>query len=156
MVAVQATSKKAISKMRMPVGAACLITARTYVRHISDATSLKRRRSQTTPTVSTTDAPIQKCPEVIPWLPGLNVGRANGAGSAPAPGLSMTTPSSGADAQAESTHAITKASIPHHAACLFTKPNLLIAEVDATSGARGLTLKKGVTKKFCAEREARV
>src|ERR1700747_1684692 len=96
---------------------------------------------------------IQKCPELIPSLPGLNVGRAKGAGSAPAPGLSMTTPSCGDEAQAENSHAITKASIPHHAARLFTKPNLLITEVDATSGTQDLTLKKGAMKKFCAETE---
>ena len=34
---VQAASKNAISKTRTPVNAACLITARTYVRDISDA-----------------------------------------------------------------------------------------------------------------------
>jgi hypothetical protein len=45
----------------------------------------------------------------------------------------MTTPSSGAEAQAESSHVITETIIPHHAARLFTKPNLLITEVDATS-----------------------
>jgi hypothetical protein len=83
------------------------------------------------------DALIQKWPELIPSLPGLNVGRWNGAGSPPAPGLSMTTPSSGAEAQAESTHAITETIIPIHAARLFTKPNLLMTEVDATAELEG-------------------
>jgi len=78
----------------------------------------------------------------MPSSPGLNVGRWNGIGSPPAPGLSVTTPSSGDDAQAESSHAITKASIPHHAERLFTKPNLLMAERDATRGIRRLMLKE--------------
>jgi hypothetical protein len=53
----------------------------------------------------------------------------------------VTTPSSGDDAQAESSHAITKTNIPHHAERLFTKPNLLMKEPDATSGIRRLMLK---------------
>jgi hypothetical protein len=55
---------------------------------------------------------------------------------------SVTTPSSGEEAQAESSHAITKASIAQDAARLFTKPNLLMAEPDATGGIRGLMLKE--------------
>jgi hypothetical protein len=44
------------------------------------------------------------------------------------------TPSCGPEAQAESSHAIANASNPHHEACLFTKANLLIEELDATNG----------------------
>jgi hypothetical protein len=55
---------------------------------------------------------------------------------------SVTTPSWDDEAQAGSSHAITTASIPHHAACLFTKPNVLIERPDATSGIRGLMLKE--------------
>jgi hypothetical protein len=69
---------------------------------------------------------------------------------------SLTTPSSGEEAQAESSHAINNTRIPHHAEPLFTKPNLLIAERDATSGIGELMLNKGDAKRFCAEREARV
>ena len=118
----------------MLVSTACLITARTYVRHICDATGRKTRRPQTAPIVSTIDAPIQKCPELIPSLPGLNVGRAKGAGSAPAPGLSMTTPSSGDEAQAESRNITSKASTPDKPACFFTEAKVAIALSDATPG----------------------
>jgi len=55
---------------------------------------------------------------------------------------SVTTPSWRDEAQAESSHPITKASIPHHAERLFTKPNLLITGPDATSVIRGLMLKE--------------
>jgi hypothetical protein len=55
---------------------------------------------------------------------------------------SVTTPSCGDEAQAESSHAIATPSIPHHTACLFTTPNVLIEEPDATSGIRGLMLKE--------------
>jgi len=75
---VQAASKNAISKTRTPVGATCLITNRTYVQGVSDATSRKRLRSQTAATVSTMDGPIQKpeCAELIPVSPpGANDGR---------------------------------------------------------------------------------
>jgi hypothetical protein len=108
-------------------------------------------------------APIQKPPEwleVIPSPPGAYDGRLKWAavdvigGSKGAD--SVTTPSWDDEAQAESSHAITKARIPHDAAPLFTKPNLLIAEPAATSEIRGLIQKKGATKRFCAEREARV
>jgi hypothetical protein len=58
------------------------------------------------------------------------------------PVCSVTTPSWGDEAQAESSHPITKASIPHHAACLFTKANLLIEEPDATSGIGGFMLEE--------------
>jgi hypothetical protein len=54
---------------------------------------------------------------------------------------SFTTPSWGDEAHAESSHAITKANIPHHAERLFTMPNLLIAELDATGGPRGSIMK---------------
>ena len=136
------------------------------MRGLSDATSGKRRQSQTAAEVSTMVTPIQKPPEppewaeLIPSPPGEYEGRSKWAevdvmgGSKGAD--SVTTPSWDDEAQAESSHAITKAKIPHHAAPLFTKPNLLITEVDATSGTRGLMPKKAATKKFCAEREARV
>jgi hypothetical protein len=104
-------------------------------------------------------APIQKCPELIPASPpGAYDGREKWAevdvifGS---DASSVTTPSWGDEAQAESSHVSTKRSIPHHAERLFTKPNLLIARPAATSEIRGL-MPKGATKKFCAEREARV
>jgi hypothetical protein len=97
-------------------------------------------RSQTAATVSTTGSPVQK-PE---WLelvpasaPGAYDGRAKWAevdvigGSNGAD--SFTTPSWRDEAQAESSHAVTKARIPHDAAPLFTKPNLLIAGPAATS-----------------------
>src|SRR4029453_3893986 len=64
------------------------------------------------------------------------------------PVCSVTTPSWDDEAQAESSHPITKASIPHHAACLFTKPNLLIIGPDATRGTRVFTPKKGARKNF--------
>jgi hypothetical protein len=63
---------------------------------------------------------------------------------------SLTTPSWG-DAQAESSHAITKASIPHDAERLFTKPNLLIEEPDATSGIRRLMSKEMPQEKILRE-----
>ena len=66
---VQATSKKAISKTRTPVGAGCLITDQTYVRDISDATSCNSRRSQSASTVSTIGVTTQKCPELTPASP---------------------------------------------------------------------------------------
>jgi hypothetical protein len=55
---------------------------------------------------------------------------------------SVTTPSWGDEAQAESSHAITKGSIPHHAERLFTKPNLPMAEPHATGGIRALMLEE--------------
>ena len=64
------------------------------------------------------------------WAAVLVIGGSVGADS-------VTTPSWGDEAQEESNHAITKASIPHHAARLFTKPNLLITELDATSEREG-------------------
>jgi len=86
--------------------------------------------------------PIQKLPEwpeLIPSPPGAYDGREKWAavdvigGSVGAD--SVTTPSWD-DAQPESSHAITKANIPHHAVSLFTKPNLRITEPDATVGTR--------------------
>jgi hypothetical protein len=76
---------------------------------------------------------------------GAYEGRAKWAVAAVIPGSldrSVTTPSSGEEAQAESIHATSKASIPHHAACFFTKPNLQIEELDATSGIRALMVKE--------------
>ena len=94
------------------------------------------------------NAPIQKLPpewpEVVPSVPGAYDGRLKWAAVDVIPGsdaFSVTTPSWGDEAQAESSHAIANASIPRHAARLFTKPNLLITEADATGGARGLMLK---------------
>ena len=145
---VQAPSKNAISKNRTPVSAAFLITKpKLCARHLQCKPSYERRRSQIVLTVSTMGAPIQK-PEWAELIaespPGANDGRPKCAAvdvwcSAVS---SLTTPSSGEEAQAERSHAITKASIPHQAACLFTKPNLLIAERDATSGLRALMLKQ--------------
>ena len=116
---------------------------------ISDATSRKRRQSQTVPTISTMDVPIQNPPEwaeLVPSLPGENDGRPKWAAvdviGASVGAFSVTTPSWGDAAQAESSHASTKTSIPHHAERLFTKPNLLIAEPAATSEIRGLMLKE--------------
>ena len=89
------------------------------------------------------DGPIQKpeCPELIPVSPpGAYDGREKWAEVLVILGsdaFSVTVPSWGDEAQAESSHAITKASIPQSAAPLFTKPNLLIAEPAATSEIRG-------------------
>jgi hypothetical protein len=93
-------------------------------------------------------APIQKPPEwleVIPSPPGAYDGREKWAEVDVIPGsdaFSVTSPSWGDEAQAESSHASTKTSIPHHAERLFTKPNLLIAEPAATSEIRGLMPKE--------------
>ena len=87
-----------------------------------------------------------ECPELIAVSPpGAYDGREKWAAVDVIPGsdaFSVTTPSWGDEAQAESSHASTKTSIPHHAERLFTKPNLLIAEPDATSGIRGLMPKE--------------
>lgn len=110
-------------------------------------TSWKSRRSQSASTVSTIGVTTQKCPELTPASPpGAYDGRAKWAevdvigGSKGAD--SFTTPCSGDEAQAESSHTITKPSIPHLTERLFTKPNLLITEPDATSGTRGLMPKE--------------
>ena len=152
-----------MSKTRMPVSASCLITDRTYVLGISDATSRKRRQSQTAPAISTMDVPIQNPPEwaeLVPSLPGENDGRPKWAAvdviGASVGADSVTVPSWGDEAQAESSHATTRANIPNNADRFLTKPNLAMAELHATSGIRGLMRKEGATKKFCAEREARV
>jgi hypothetical protein len=63
---------------------------------------------------------------------------------------SLTTPSWG-DAQAKSSDAITKASIPYDAERLFTKPNLPIADPDATSAIRRLMLKEMPQEKILRE-----
>ena len=108
------------------------------------------------------DAPIQnpECPELIAVSPpGAYDGREKCAAVDVIPGslaFSVTTPSWGDEAQAESSNAITKARLPHDAATVFTKLNLLIEGPAATSEIRGLMPKERATKKFCAEREARV
>jgi hypothetical protein len=85
---------------------------------------------------------LQKWPELIPASPpGAYDGRAKWAevdvlGRSPAG--SVTTPSCGDDAHAESSHAITKASIPHNAAHLFTARSLLSTGTNATGGTRRL------------------
>jgi hypothetical protein len=116
---------------------------------------------QSAPTVAIIDVPIQKCPELLPLSPfGAYDGFGKCASTAVMGGSngarSVTTPSCGPEAQLESSHARIKANIPHHPACLFTKANLLIEELDATNGFPTLMLKETATKKFCAEREARV
>src|SRR5206468_10457416 len=91
------------------------------------------------------------CAELVPSLPGAYDGRGKWASTAVIPGSfadSVTTPSSVDEAQAESRHAIAKASIPRHAARLFTKPNLLITEPDATTGTRRLMPKEGRHEKI--------
>jgi hypothetical protein len=156
-VDVQATSKNPISKTRTPVVATCLITDRKGMCGASLMQPAARDGGHRA--VSTMGGPIQKCPELIPASPP---GAYDGRGKWAAVDVvccsvdSVTTPSWGDEAQAESSHAITKTSIPHHAASLFTKPNLRITEPDATTGTRGLMPKERATKKFCAEREARV
>ena len=100
------------------------------------------------------DAPIQnpECPELIAVSPpGAYDGREKWAEVDVIPGwdaFSVTTPSWGDEAQAESSHAITKARIPHDAAPLFTKPNLLIAGPAATGEIRGLTPKESHHEKI--------
>src|SRR5882724_12645331 len=94
------------------------------------------------------DGPIQKpeCPELIPVSPpGAYDGREKWAEVLVILGsdaFSVTTPSWGDEAQAESSHAITKARIPHDVAPLFTKPNLLIAGPAATNEIRRLMPKE--------------
>jgi len=95
-------------------------------------------RSQT---ASAIGVPIQKCPELDPPSPfGAYEGFGKWASIAVIFGSvfrSVTTPSWDSEAQAQSSHAIIKASIPPHAACLFTTRNLLIDDFDATSGIEG-------------------
>ena len=100
-------------------------------------------RSQT---VSAIGVPIQKCPELLPPSP---LGAYDGFGKCASTAVifgsvfrSVTTPSWDSEAQAQSNHAIIKASIPQHAACLFTTRNLLIDDLDATSGFPALMLKE--------------
>ncbi len=88
----------------------------------------------------TIGAPIQnplEWPELVPSPPGAYDGRPKWAAAdvigASVGAYSVTTPSWRDEAQAESSHAITKASIPNHAAPLFTKPNLPITERDANN-----------------------
>jgi hypothetical protein len=118
---------------------------------------------RTAPTVSRMGAPIQnpECPELIGVSPpGAYDGREKWAaadvfGGSEGPD-SVMTPSWGDEAQAESSHAITKASIPHSAALLFTKPNLLIAELDATSGIERCCQKKDLQKILRRNRSSRL
>ena len=98
-----------------------------------------RSRSQSAPAVSTGD-PVQnppEWPEVIPWSPpGAYDGRPKWAAVDVIFGsdaFSVTTPSWEDEAQAESSHAIAKARIPYRVQRLVTKPNLPVAEADATS-----------------------
>ena len=93
-----------------------------------------------------------ECPELIAESPpGAYAGREKWAEVDVIPGslaFSVTTPSWGDEAQAESSHASTKTSIPHHAERLFTKPNLLIAEPAATSENSGLMPKENRHEKI--------
>jgi hypothetical protein len=107
--------------------------------------------------------PIQNPPEwaeLVPSLPGEYDGRSKWAavlvigGSVGA--YSVTTPSWRDEAQAESSHAITKASIPNHAAPLFTDPNLPITELDANNGTRGLVSKSRHEKVLRGKRSSRL
>jgi hypothetical protein len=89
--------------------------------------------------------------ELVPSPPGAYDGREKWAAVDVIPGsdaFSFTTPSWGDEAQAESSHAITKARIPHDAAPLFTKRNLLIAEPAATSEIHGLMPKENRHEKI--------
>jgi hypothetical protein len=159
---VQEASKNAISKTRTPTSAACLITeANLCAGHLrcnqlrKTAVTVTERHYLLTDTLA-----IQKCPELLPPSPlGAYDGFGKWASIAVIFGSvfrSVTTPSWDSEAQAQSSQAIIKASIPHQAARSFTERNLLIEKPDATSGIRALMLKEGATKKFCAEREARV
>src|SRR4030095_4938536 len=94
-----------------------------------------------------------ECPELDPASPlGAYDGRGKWAAVAVNCGSedtdSVTTPSWGDEAQAASSHAISKATIPPHAARLFTKPNLLSTEPDATSGIRALMPKQSHREKI--------
>ena len=96
------------------------------------------------------------CPELLPPSP---FGAYDGRGKCAAVLVigssvgadSLTTPSWGDDAQAENSHATTKTSIPYDAERLCTKPNLLIAEPDATSGIQRLMLKEMPQEKILRE-----
>ena len=142
----QAVSKMEISKIRMPVNPACLITeANLCAGHLR--CNQPRKTAVTDCTGSRSDRrPIQKCPELLPPSPfGAYDGLAKCASTAVIFGSvfrSVTTPSWDSEAQAQSNHAIIKASIPQHAACLFTTRNLLIDDLDATSGFPALILKE--------------
>jgi len=106
-------------------------------------------RSQT---VSAIGVPIQKCPELDPPSPfGAYEGFGKWASIAVICGSvfrSVTTPFWGSEAQAESSHVIIKASIPHHAARLLTKRNLLIEKPDATTGIRASMLNETSREKI--------
>src|SRR5206468_6990482 len=111
----------------------CSAVAALYdCRNMNSGSREKRARSQTAVTV-TRCAAIQKRLPAIPVLPGAYVGRSKCAAGAVTPsGGSVTTPSSLDDAQAQSTHTITKATTPDKAARLFTEENVPIADTDAT------------------------
>jgi len=101
------------------------------------------------------DGPIQKppeWPELIPVSPpGAYDGREKWAEVLVIPGsdaFSVMVPSWGDEAQAKSSHAVTKASAPQSAARLFTKPNLLITQADATRGTQALTAKESCHEKI--------
>ena len=145
-------SKNAMNKTRTPISAVCLITDPNLCAAHLRCNQPQRQWIQRAPTLSTTGIPIQKCPELIPASPpGAYEGRAKWAevdvlGRSPAG--SVTTPSWGDEAHAESSHAITKANIPHSAARLFTKPSLPITEANATGGTRGLMPKETSREKI--------
>jgi hypothetical protein len=138
-------SKNVIIKTRTAANVVCLITDPNLC-----AGHLRCNQPQETgsaPTASTRDVQNQKCPVLLPPSP---FGAYDGFGKcasiavicgSPVP-RSVTTPSCGPEAQAESSHAITKANIPHDLAHLFTEPNLLIEQPDATSGIRVLMLRQ--------------
>ena len=111
---------------------------------LPDATSREMSLSLSAATVLKMRGPIQKCPLLDPASPlGANDGRWKWASVAVIFGSldrSVTTPSWDSEAQAERSHTIIEASIPHHAARLFTKRNLLIEDPDATTAIRGLML----------------
>src|SRR5262249_33724019 len=99
------------------------------------------------PTVSTIGVTTQKCPELVPPSPlGAYDGRGKWAAVSVICGSvgvdSVTTPSWGEEAQAESRHAISKASTADKAACFVTGANLLLAKLDATGGAGGIDYEK--------------
>ena len=150
MVDAHATSKNVVSKTRTPAITACLITDPKPMCRPSPMQPAARDGSQTAPTVSTMGAPIQKLPpewaELIPESPpGAYDGRLKWAAVDVIPGsdaFSLTTPSWGDEAQAESSHATTKTNIPHNAERFFTKSNLAMVEPHATSGIRGLMPKE--------------
>ena len=156
---MQATSKNVISETRTPISAACLITDPNLCAGHLRCNQPRETAAQHALAVSTTGVPIQKCPELDPASPlGPYDGRGKWAAVAVIGGSkgadSVTTPSWGDEAQANRSHAITKASTPPHAARLFTKPNLLSTEPDATSGIRALMPKERRHEKILREKRS--